>query len=116
MRKYFILSTVLVLAFFLLDSCISKDETEYLSREDAEKIAADCVYFTKKGYELRLTAKEAKEKKIKPEDYRSFQKTIELSNKSLAEQLDTLGDNKLNFFFPEDRIEKEGLDPRIVIK
>lgn len=54
--------------------------------------------------------------KKKPEHYRSFQKTIELSNKSLAEQLDTLGDIKLNFFFPEDRIEKEGLDPRIVIK
>lgn len=73
------------------------------------------MYFTKKGYELRLTAEEATEKKIKPEDYRSFQKTIELFNKSLTEQLDTLGNNKLNFFFPEDRIEKEGLDPRIII-
>jgi len=108
--------TIFILAISISTSCNYDNKTEYLSREDAEKIAADCVYFTKNGYELRLTSEEAKEKKIKSEDYRSFQKTIELSNKSLAEQLDTLGDNKLNFFFPEDRIEKEGLDPRIVIK
>lgn len=112
MNRYIV---ILASAFSIL-LLIGCDNDKYLSRLEAERIAAEYVYFSKDGYTLKMTEEEAIKSKIKIEDFRDFRNRILLMNQDLQNQLEHLGNENVYFFFPEDRVDKEGLDPRIIIR
>lgn len=107
------LFALVILALFT--SCHSAVNTKYLSQDDAEKVAAEHIYLSKDGFDLKLTETEAKEAGISPEDYKLFKERTDLFTQNLEMMLDTLGDNKLDFFFPLDKVDTAGLDHRLII-
>lgn len=118
-KSHFIMTRNIIPLFvslsILLVSCYSDGKSEYLTEQEAEKIAAEYLYFSKDGYTLKLTEKEAKEKRISPEHYNVFEERTKQFNENFTKQLDTLGNNKLHFYFSLDKVDTAGLDSRLII-
>lgn len=122
MKRIYILLTAMVILF--ATSCSSnsktvenKNETKFLSNQEAQEVAEKYLFYAKNGFELRLTKEEALKKGISSEEYDLIASRTKMADKLFKEQLEALKDGeKIYLYLDSANVDPECLTDKIEIR
>lgn len=120
MKKYLAVVFFSVFCTFITLSCKNetqsipnKQETKTLSFEEAGDVLYEYTYYSKNGFELRITKEEALKKGVKSIDYDTIVSRISLANRMI--ELDRKKSDEICINIDSSRVDINALDKKISI-